>query len=75
MMDDAPKDNRLIVMGDMNARVKNQNPIDAKEAAVLGKHALIGSTRTEHLNIDQDAAVINNRNRLIKFCLDNDLKI
>ena len=75
MIEDTPKNSRLIVMGDMNARIRNPHPTDPKEATIIGKHGLVGNIRTEDMDIEQDAAVINNRNRLINLCLENDLKI
>ena len=36
MMVEETPNNRLLVMGDMNARVRNPHPADPKEATVIG---------------------------------------
>ena len=55
--------------------MRNASHTDPNEGKVIGKYGLTGDTRTEDLKIDKDKATINNRNRLIRLCLDNDLKI
>ena len=60
----------LIIMGDMNAKVKN--PTNDVEKQVIGSHSLIGNVRTEDI---RDSKTQSRREKLIEFCLRNELKI
>ena len=65
-----PNNNMIIVLGDMNARVIEA--INQKEKRIIGSHALKGSSSPNDL---KEETTRDNRDRLIEFCHEHELKI
>ena len=73
MITETPKHNKLIIMGDMNAKIRN--PKDQRETTSMGNHGMVGRKRTEDMSPDTEASYTDNRERFIELCLENDFKI
>lgn len=66
IIEDAPKKNTLIISGDLNA--KAMRPQSDLETNVIGKHAVYHPDSEKGMN----TGTIDNRERLIKRCLEKD---
>ena len=69
MIEDTPKKNAMIIAGDMNA--KALRPTSDLEEKVMGKYTIY--TQNKEKNMAPDTR--DNRERLIKLCLENGLKL
>ena len=68
-MDKIPSKNNKIILGDMNAKVLEAE--NEMEKTVMGKYTLKGTDEVADMRED----VKDNRDRLIEFCISNELKL
>ena len=68
MIEDTPKDNKLIIMGDMNAKVISPENDDEEQA--MGKYTITNGRTPADL---KDGAE-ENRRLLLNFCIENEME-
>ena len=68
MLAETPKYNKVVVMADMNVKIRN--PKNQREKTVIGNHGLVGRKRTEDMDPETEASSIDSRERMLESCLE-----